>query len=200
LEKKKGFVTIGHGQADLETFIRRLIFYKVNYIVDVRSSPYSSYCPQFNKNTFEVELAKHKIAYKWLGNALGGRPNDSSTYDENGIVDYERLVKTKLFLEGLEELEKLPLTNNVAIMCSESEPIKCHRFLAISRELARREFRVVHLKVSLPYVTQAQLEDNLLKIHFGENVQLDLFSSMDDAISKSYTKQNILCAYRRKKK
>jgi len=198
LEEKKGFVTIGHGKAELHTFIRTLITYKVNCIVDVRSSPYSKYCPLFNKNVFEIELAKHNIAYKWLGNALGGRPKDDSTYDENGIVDYQKLVKTELFLTGLKELEELSVTNNVAIMCSESDPIKCHRFLAISRELARREFRVVHLKVSLPYIKQSQLEDDLVKIHFGENVQLDLFSSMDDAIVQSYTKQNILCAYRRK--
>jgi len=198
LEEKKGFVTIGHGVTSLQAFIRILKSYKVNYIVDVRSSPYSKFCPDYNKNVFEIELAKNNISYKWLGDSLGGRPKDDSTYDENGIVDYEKLVKTLLFLSGIKELEVLSVINNVAIMCSEKDPIKCHRFLAISRELARREFRVVHIKDLNSIIKQSNLEDELVRIHFGENVQLDLFSSTDDAVAQSYTKQNIQCAYRRK--
>ena len=199
LEEKKGFVTIGHGRTDLQVFIRTLLRYKVNCIVDVRSTPYSRYSAQYNKEVFFTELAKCGISYKWLGNSLGGRPNDDSAYDENGIVDYEKLVKTELFLGGLKELEEMSLTNNIAIMCSEQDPIKCHRFLAISRELARREYRIVHIKDSKFYVKQAQLENDLVMIHFGENVQLDLFSKMTDAIAESYTKQNKECGYRRRK-
>lgn len=199
MKEKKGFVTIGYGKTDLPTFIRTLLRYKVNCIVDVRSSPFSKYSARYNKEVFAAELAKHDILYKWLGNALGGRPKDDSTYDENGIVDYVKLVKTELFLSGIKELEELSVVSNVAIMCSEQDPIKCHRFLAISRELARREFRVVHLIDFNSRVKQSDLEDKLVEIHFGSNVQLDLFSSMSDAIAKSYTKQNLICAYRRKK-
>jgi len=198
MEEKKGFVTIGYGKTELQTFIRTLIRYKVDCIVDVRSTPYSKYCAPFNKDIFEIELAKYNISYKWMGNLLGGRPKDQSAYDENGIADYEKLAKTELFLGGLAVLERLSVTNNVAIMCSEQDPIKCHRFLAISRQLAKREFRIVHIKDLNSYVKQSQLEDELVRIHFGDNIQLDLFSNMDDALAQSYTKQNILCAYRRK--
>ncbi|MDD2376425.1 MAG: DUF488 domain-containing protein [Clostridia bacterium] len=198
MEEKKGFVTIGYGKTDIQTFIRTLLRYKVNCIVDVRSSPYSKYSEHYNKEVFAAVLAKHNISYKWLGNSLGGRPKDDLVYDEKGIVDYEKLIKTELFLSGLKELEELSVTNNVAIMCSEQEPIRCHRFLAISRELAKREFRVVHIKDFNSYVKQTQLEDDLVQIHFGSNVQLDIFSKMNDAIAESYTKQNLICAYRRK--
>lgn len=198
MKEKKGFVTIGHGKTELQLFIRTLLRYKVNCIVDVRSSPYSKYSPQYNKDIFEAELAKHKISYKWLGDSLGGRPKDLSTYDENGVVDYEKLVKSELFSKGLLQLEELSVPNNVAIMCSEHDPMKCHRFLAISRELARREYRVVHIKDFNSFVKQAQLEDELVKIHFGYDVQLDLFSSTDDTLNQSYSKQNKLCGYRRK--
>jgi len=200
LEEKKGFVTIGHGRLDLQVFIRTLLRYKVNCIVDVRSTPYSKYSSQYNKEVFSTALAKHDISYKWLGNSLGGRPNDDSVYDEKGIVDYEKLVKTEVFLSGLKELEEMSLKHNIAIMCSEQDPIKCHRFLAISRELARREYRVLHIKDFNIRAKQAQLEDDLVSIHFGSNVQLDLFSSMKDAIAESYTKQNQICGYRRKVK
>lgn len=200
MKEKKGFVTIGHGKTEMQTFIRTLLKYKVNCIVDVRSSPYSKYSPQYNREAFEAELSKHKISYKWFGKALGGRPEDLMTYDEEGIVDYEKLVKSKLFLDGLQQLEILSVANNIAIMCSEQDPIKCHRFLAISRELYARDYRIVHIMNFNCIVKQSDLEDKLIKIHFGENVQLDLFSDNEDNLSKSYSKQNKLCAYRRKSK
>lgn len=198
MKEKKGFVTIGYGKTDLQTFIQTLIVYKVNYIVDVRSSPYSKYSAQYNKDFFQAQLAKHNISYMWCGDLLGGRPKDLSTYDENGIVDYNKLAKTELFLKGLTQLEELSLKNNVAIMCSEQDPMKCHRFLAISKELFKREYRVVHILNISNYATQSQLEDKLVKIYFGDNFQLDLFSSMDNNIEQSYIKQNKQCAYRRK--
>lgn len=198
MEKKKGFVTIGHGKTDLQIFMRMLVKYRVNMIVDVRSTPYSKYSPQYNKEGFEAALAKQKIAYKWLGKMLGGRPDDNSTYDEDGVVNYERLVKTPVFCRGIFALEELSESNNIAIMCSEHEPIKCHRFMAISRELTNRGYRVVHIIDFNKYVKQSDLEELMIKQHFGENVQLDLFSSMDDTLAQSYTKQNKLCGYRRK--
>lgn len=198
MKEKKGFVTIGHGKTDIHLFIRALLRYKVNCIVDVRSSPYSRHNPSFNKEIFQKTLTDNNISYNWLGNLLGGRPEDSSVYDENGIVDYDKLVKTKPFLNGLEMLEKLSLDYNVAIMCSENDPMKCHRFLAISKELSRREFRVVHIKDIQSIIKQSDLEDALIKLHFGENIQLDLFSGTEDNLEQSYLKQSKLCAYRRK--
>ena len=198
MKEKKSFVTIGHGKTELNLFIKILLGYKVDCVVDVRSVPYSKYSPNYNKEKFESELAKYKISYKWLGDSLGGRPKDFSTYDENGFVDYEKLVKSELFSKGLLQLEELSLTNNVAIMCSEHDPMKCHRFLAISRELARREYILYHIKDCKKIVKQSQLEDELVKLHFGSEIQLDLFSNTDDTLSKSYSKQNKLCAYRRK--
>ncbi len=198
MKEKKGFVTIGHGNLERHIFIQALLGYKVDCIVDVRSSPYSRHNPSFNREILKRALLENNISYNWLGDLLGGRPEDLSVYDENGIVDYEKLVQTKPFLKGLETLEKLSLINNVAIMCSENDPMKCHRFLAISRELSRRGFRVVHIKDVRTIIKQAALEDALVKLHFGENIQIDLFDGMEDNLEKSYSKQNKLCAYRRK--
>lgn len=198
MEEKKSFLTIGHGKADLILFISILFKCKVNCVVDVRSSPYSKYSPQYNKEKFEAELTKYNIAYKWFGESLGGRPKDLSTYDEDGIVDYEKLVNSELFLKGVLQLEELSKTSNVAIMCSENDPLKCHRFLAISRELTRRGYNVFHIKDYKKLVKQSKLEDELIKIHFDPPVQLGLFSNTDDILSESYAKQNKLCGYRRK--
>ena len=200
MTKKKGFVTIGHGTTEIQLFIRTLIRYKVNCIVDVRSTPYSRRSPQYNREVFMQQLAKHNISYKWMGNELGGRPNNDTVFDEKGIVDYEKLVKTKLFSDGIKVLEEMCLTHNIAIMCSEENPMTCHRFLAVSRELARKEFILVHIKDFNNYVKQAQLEDEMVKVHFGYDVQLDFFKEQDDSLAIAYTKQNKACGYRRKVK
>ena len=198
MSEKKGFVTVGHGKKDLNTFIYTLLRYKVNCIVDVRSSPYSKYSPQFNKENFECELSKHKISYRWLGDSLGGRPSDLSTYDEDGIVDYDKLIKSNLFSKGLEKLEELSIPYNVGIMCSEHDPLTCHRFLAISKELARRQYRIVHILDQRHFVKQSVLEDKLVETYFGEYIQMDLFSDNQDILAQSYVKQNRKCGYRRK--
>lgn len=198
MKEKKGFVTIGHGRTDLQTFIKTLYRYKVNCIVDVRSSPYSKVSPQFNKESFREQLDKWNITYKWLGSSLGGRPSDSSVYDEDGVVDYNKLIQSPAFSDGLKELEELSVPYNVAIMCSEHDPMKCHRFLAISKELYRREYRILHVSDMHHYSKQADLEDKLVKLHFGEYFQMDLFFNPENVLEESYVKQNKNCAYRRK--
>ena len=55
------------------------------YLVDVRSTPYSRFHPQFNKNALQQALLAHGIAYTWAGEALGGRPKDPACYKHHAI-------------------------------------------------------------------------------------------------------------------
>lgn len=197
MEKKKGFVTIGYGKTDIQKFIAILLRYKVNFIADVRTKPYSRFNSEYNKEALKEELAKHNISYKWLGKLIGGRPDDDTVYDIDGVVDYEKQAKTEPFLNGLQELEELSVPNNVAIMCSEGDPLRCHRFLAISRQLAKRDYKVVHILDERNYIAQAELEAKLVKQHFGDVFQLDLFTNQEDTTSQSYIKQTKIHAYRR---
>jgi uncharacterized protein (DUF488 family) len=199
MEKDKGFLTIGYGKKDINLFIQTLLKYRVNCVVDVRSSPYSNYSPNYKKEALKNILESNNISYEWKGDCLGGRPDDLSAYDENGIVDYEKLVKTKLFMSGIKYLENLCLEKNIAIMCSEEDALKCHRFLAISRELAKKKYRIVHITYERSHVIQAEMEDRLVKSCFGLATQLSLFGNMDQLIADSYSKQNKKYAYRRKK-
>jgi uncharacterized protein (DUF488 family) len=209
MNEKKGFVTIGYGDKDMKEFMQILNKYNVNYIVDVRSFPYSKYYPEYNKDVFEAQLIRKKISYKWLGHLLGGRPDESSAYDEDGTVDYVKLVKTKSFLKGLEQLEELILTNNVAVMCSEGDPIKCHRFLAISRELSKKEYIIAHIIKLDNYISQAKLQDNLVKLNFGECIQMTMLQDQgkqegqdkqeDYYLDQSYLLQNKKYGYKRRK-
>lgn len=198
-ESKKGFETIGYGGKELGPFIQILKRFKVTCLVDVRSYPYSKNNSTFNKPELEKVLAKEGIAYKWMGIMLGGQPKDILVYDEDGRVNYQKLVKTDLFAKGIEELEELSKKHNVVIMCCEKNPMNCHRFLAISRELSERGYKVVHITDIKTYQTQSQLEIKLFEKYFGDVGQLNFFNSLEKMTAEAYIKRNQEYGYRREK-
>ncbi len=67
--------TIGHSTHDSEAFVALLQRYGVTEIADVRSSPYSRFNPQFNRETLANRLAACGIEYAFLGSELFG-PRD----------------------------------------------------------------------------------------------------------------------------
>ncbi len=199
MKEKKGFVTIGYGKRDMEQFIEILKRYKVNCIVDVRSSPYSKFSPDYNKGNLEVQFINNQISYKWLGHLIGGRSDDDLVFDKDGVIDYVKLVKTDPFVKGLALLEELILTSNVAIMCSEHNPLNCHRFLAISRELYKKQYIIAHITELNQYKSQANLEKDLKKLKFSDDFQLNMFNNEEDSLNLSYSMQNKKYGYKKKK-
>ena len=68
----------------------------VTALCDVRSSPYSRFTPQFNRESLKDELARHRIIYLYLGAELGPRSSDPTCY-EGGKVQYNRLAGKDIF-------------------------------------------------------------------------------------------------------
>src|ERR1043165_3548911 len=119
--------SIGHGTRKIDDFIKVLKDFGIQYLVDVRSRPYSRFNPQFNQDNLKHSLAKNGITYFFMGDTLGGRPTDPTCYDVTGKIDYEKVKTKEFFKTGMERLKKayekeIP----VAIMCSESKPGECH--------------------------------------------------------------------------
>lgn len=134
--------TIGHSTHTLQEFLDILHAYKITHIVDVRTIPMSRHVPWFNKNEFKKSLRKHKIAYTHLSK-LGGlrRTNKNSinigwrNASFRGFADY---MQTAEFFKGLKELNELiKKSKNVAIMCAEAVPWRCHRSLIADAEIVR---------------------------------------------------------------
>ena len=48
--------TIGHSQHEISYFIESLRKYEINYILDVRSTPYSQFAAQYNKNSIKESI------------------------------------------------------------------------------------------------------------------------------------------------
>lgn len=137
--------SIGHGNKKLEDFLNELNSFKINYLVDVRTSPYSKYNPQYNREMLKVDLVKVKITYVYLGDTLGGLPSDRSCYVDDK-VDYNLIKEKDFFKEGLARLIVANEKNlNVAIMCSETKPEECHRSKLIGQELLKKGILLHHI-------------------------------------------------------
>jgi uncharacterized protein (DUF488 family) len=132
---EKNTYTIGHSTHTAERFIALLKLHEIKAVCDVRSSPYSSYNPQFNREAIQSELKKHRIAYVYLGKELGPRSDDPGCY-ENGRVQYGLLAETDLFHEGNRRVKEGMKSYRIALMCSEKDPVMCHRTILVCRRLA----------------------------------------------------------------
>ncbi len=138
--------SIGHGNKSMEQFIDELEAYNIKYLLDVRSKPFSKWKPEFNQEPLKAVLQKRGITYVFLGDQLGGRPDDISCYDENGKIIYN-IVKEKLFFK--QGLQRLINANSkqikLAIMCSCQNPEKCHRTKLIGVELEKKQVSLNHI-------------------------------------------------------
>jgi len=142
---KSSLYSIGHGNKSIETLVEELNFFGINYLIDIRSKPYSKYSPQFNQNSLKFSLIEKDIKYTFMGDILGGLPEDPTCYT-NGHVDYEKLKEKDFFKTGL---QRLVTAHNkkikVAIMCSESKPEECHRTKLIGEELKTYGITLNHI-------------------------------------------------------
>jgi uncharacterized protein (DUF488 family) len=144
--EKKPLYTIGHGNRKAPDFFDLLKEYGIEYLVDVRSVPYSRFHPQFNRNALESFLAQHDIRYVFMGDELGGRPKDVTCYCKDGKIDYEMLKGKDFFKNGIDRLKTAYDKDiNLAIMCSERNPCECHRSKLIGQVLAADHIIVLHI-------------------------------------------------------
>lgn len=139
--------TIGHSNINADDLIKLLRHANIEALVDVRSSPYSKYAAQFNKEDLMNVITANNIKYVFMGDALGGRPNDKSCY-VNDNPDYDVMRQKDFYQKGLERLINGIAQYRVAIMCSEEDPIKCHRRNLIAKDLHKMGFEILHIRGS----------------------------------------------------
>lgn len=134
--QKSKIYSIGHGQKTAEEFISELQSFGIQFLIDVRTSPFSKWATHFNQGIIETLLSKHHIRYVYMGDKIGGRPLNDECYDEAGFFDYEKMAQVDEFKKGLARLVTAEANGCVvAVMCSESDPTQCHRSKLIGREL-----------------------------------------------------------------
>jgi uncharacterized protein (DUF488 family) len=176
-------LTIGHSTHSWERFIALLRKANVTAIADVRSSPYSRYSKRFNRDVLREELRLDGVSYVFLGGELGGRPKEQMLYCE-GVADYEKMAQASEFKKGLDRVVDGAKKYRIALMCSERDPLDCHRCLLVGRALVGRGVRVGHILDDGRIVNHAQIEDKLLKLssHNSE----DMFAPREERLTAAY--------------
>jgi len=145
-ESKKVIYTVGHSNIQISEFIGLIKAFKIEVLVDVRSWPYSKYATQFNKNEIHQSLSVNNITYLYMGNLVGGKPQEREFYDNEGYVKYDRLSASPSFQTGISRLMKGIGFYRIVLMCSEEDPTYCHRRLLIGRVLNEQGIEVLYIR------------------------------------------------------
>src|SRR5207245_11439653 len=127
--------TICHSSADWETLLAALQQFAISLLIDVRSRPRSSRFPHFSQPELEQSLCNAGIRYLFLGEELGGRPDDPKVYREDVLINYRARRKSRGFHAGLDRVLTELGKATLVLMCAEEDPLTCHRFLMICSEL-----------------------------------------------------------------
>jgi uncharacterized protein (DUF488 family) len=125
--------TIGHSTRSFDELVDLLQASGVEVLADVRTVPRSRRMPHFDRAALAERLPERGIEYRHLP-ALGGlrrpRPDSINTGWRNeafrGYADHMATGEFQAALEGLVELAR---ERNVAVMCAEAVPWRCHRSL-----------------------------------------------------------------------
>ncbi len=187
--------TIGHSNHPIEKFLDLLHANKIQAVADVRSSPFSRFNPQFNRENLQNSLKEARIHYVFLGKELGARSEDPNCYVADK-VQYDRLANTSLFQSGLDRVVEGAKNYRIALMCAEKDPLDCHRAILVARELVKRGLLVTHILDDGTIETHTASVSRLVRV-LGISLN-DMFSSREDVIEKAYARQTDRIAYNRK--
>lgn len=133
--------TVGHSTRPIAEFIELLAAHTVQRLVDVRTIPQSRHNPQFGREQLSAALERAGIHYTHMP-GLGGlrRPRKDSintgwrNASFRGYADY---MQTPPFEESLNRCIELANAEQIALMCAEAVPWRCHRSLIADALVAR---------------------------------------------------------------
>ncbi len=172
--------TIGYGSRALDDLVRVLKAHDIEYLIDIRSAPYSRFKPEFSKNDLEAALHQCAIRYVYLGDKLGGRPEDRDCYVDDKVV-YAWVREKAFYREGIARIEAaFHKRLRIVLMCSEGKPEECHRSKLIGESLTELGIPVAHIDANDAVRTQAEV---MLDLTEG---QLSLFGEHDFTSRKRY--------------
>ena len=180
--------TIGHSTYPIEHFLERIKKNNVQYVIDVRSIPYSKYASQYNSNVLKEALKRENIEYFHMGKAFGARQEDTNFYP-NGYLDFELFRNSDIFIRGMKNIESGLEKYNIALMCTEKNPIDCHRAIMVGRGFELDGVDVKHILPDGSVMTQDELNSKLLDMFFPGRSQLSLFDLGNEKSEEEYLKE-----------
>jgi len=140
--------TIGHSTRSFDALVELLRAHGIELLADVRTVPRSRRVPHFDRQVLVEKLPGRGLDYVHLP-ALGGlrrpRLDSINTGWRNdafrGYADHMATDELRGALDGLVERAR---DRDVAVMCAEAVPWRCHRHL-LSDALVARGVPVLHI-------------------------------------------------------
>jgi uncharacterized protein (DUF488 family) len=166
--------TIGHSNHAWGRFLELLATAQIEIVIDVRSYPRSRWA-HFNKEILQQGLGTAGIEYQFAGAELGGKTKDMS---------YDQIAATASFQSALGSVIAIAATMRAALLCSEHEPLACHRCLLLGRHLVKRGMKVAHLLRDGTIEDHERIEQRLLSKHLRK-----IFPAEKELLSSAYSLQ-----------
>lgn len=140
--------TLGHSTHGLEEFVAILHAHGIKQLADIRTIPRSRHNPQFNGETLETSLPEFGIDYLRFKDLGGLRPTHRDSinggWHNESFRGYADYMQTPEFSQALDRLIALSYSGDLAVMCAEVLPWRCHRSL-IGDALVIRGFEVIDI-------------------------------------------------------
>jgi hypothetical protein len=103
------------------------------------------------------------------------------------------MAETVEFKSGLDRLLQGREKHRIAMVCSEGDPLHCHRCLLIGRQLALRSVDTRHIHKDGSQETQKEAEERLLR---EEHLAVeDFFQPRVERLSRAYKRRSERFAY-----
>jgi 3-methyladenine DNA glycosylase/8-oxoguanine DNA glycosylase len=140
--------TIGHSTRTFDELVALLRSFDVAVVADIRTIPRSRHNPQFEGDALKAALRRRRLQYVHLPRLGGlrrpGKDATNSAWRNQSFRGYADYMQTDEFAAGLAELGGWAAKGNVALMCAEAVPWRCHRSL-VADALTARGARVEHI-------------------------------------------------------
>ena len=109
---------VGYGNKKIDDFIKDLINLNIDFLLDIRSEPYSKWNDRYKHKHLAIELERNNITYVFMGDDINGSANIIKCYNYDDIYD---LIKQ--YRSYLNRLKNSPVVDsskmNLAILCNE---------------------------------------------------------------------------------
>lgn len=169
---KKYIYTVGYtlfqqsNIIEIEKLFNTLKQYHIDFLVDVRSMPFSKQYPQCNADNMKIVGKKQGIPYMHMPEigakasnqqdvfskasdiffeqevfpiAKSYRPEKTELLGSDEIVNFQKFRHDEYFTSGLKRIEDAYNKDfTLCLMCSEKKPMDCHRYFLISKALEQR--------------------------------------------------------------
>lgn len=167
--------TLGHSNYTMEHLIEMIKKYDINCVVDIRAVPFSKYNVQFDKDKIARPLKEQGILYIYMGDLLGVKKEDKSTYINEGYSDFKQLIKTDDFIEGINRLKNgLEKGYKIALLGAVQDPIRCPRAILIGKYLDDMGVDVRHILHEGNTCSQREIEEMMLDKYYPDRSQMTI--------------------------